>query len=165
VGELADAEKLRALPAAPYPATIEVPAVVDHRASVAFRSNRYSVPPGLGGVTMTLRHRIGTATLEVVTPAGTVLVTHQLAARGAGAMVRTAAHREALEKVVLGQFSTARPCDRKANRPPGTAALEERAKLLGPAGAQPSVDLEQMAEVVRLASGGASAVCGGQVGA
>ena len=63
-------------------------------------------------------------------------------------MVRTPAHREALEKVVLGAFSTARPCDRKENRPPGPAALAERAKLLGPEPA-PSrrVDLAAMAEV------------------
>ena len=158
VGELADAEPLLALPAAPYPATVEAEAVVDHQASVAFRGNRYSVAPGLAGVTMTLRHRLGTTTLEVVGPAGLVLVTHSLAAAGAGTLVRTAGHREALEKVVLGQFTTARPCDRKANRPPSAAALAERAKLLGPAGAEPTVDLEQMAEVIRLAFPGSTDV-------
>jgi hypothetical protein len=151
VGELADAEPLLALPAVAFPATIEVQATVDHQASVAFRGNRYSVPPGLAGATMALRHRLGTATLEVASPAGVVVVTHRLAAPGAGALVRTEAHRQALEKVVLGQFSTARPCDRKANRPPGAAALAERARLLGAAGAEPRVDLEDMAEVVRLA--------------
>ncbi len=151
VGELADAEPLLALPAVAFPATIEVQVTVDHQASVAFRGNRYSVPPGLAGATMALRHRLGTATLEVASPAGVVVVTHRLAAPGAGALVRTEAHREALEKFVLGQFSTARPCDRKANRPPGAAALAERARLLGAAGAEPRVDLEDMAEVVRLA--------------
>lgn len=160
VGELADAEPLLALPAAPFPATVEAEAMVDHQASVAFRGNRYSVAPGLAGVTMTLRHRLGTATLEVVSPAGVVLVTHRLAAAGAGTMVRTEAHREALEKVVLAQFTTARPCDRKANRPPGATALAERANLLGPAGAEPSVDLEQMAEVIRLAFPGATEITG-----
>ncbi|HVM15326.1 MAG TPA: hypothetical protein VM287_13495 [Egibacteraceae bacterium] len=158
VGELADAEVLLALPAVAFPATIEVTAPVDHRASVAFRGNRYSVPPGLAGTTMTLRHRLGTTSLDVATPAGVVLVTHRLAAAGAGALVRTDAHREALEKVVLGQFTTARPCDRKANRPPGTAALAERARLLGAAGAEPAVDLEGLAEVVRLAFPGATEV-------
>ncbi len=74
---------------------------------------RYSVPPGLSGVTMTLRQRLGTTTLDVVSPSGVVLVTHQLAPRGAGAMVRTPAHRDALEKAVLSQFTSARPCDRK----------------------------------------------------
>jgi hypothetical protein len=165
VGELADAESLLALPAMPFPATVEIAADVDHQASVAFRGNRYSVPPGLAGTTMTLRHRLGTATVDVVSPAGIVLVTHQLAAAGAGTMVRTPAHREALEKVVLGQFTTARPCDRKANRRPGVAALAERARLLGPAGAEPTVDLEQMAEVIRLAFPGATDVSGKEVGA
>ncbi len=151
VGELADAEALMALPPVPYPATVEVTRVVDERASVAFRGNRYSVNPGIGGVELTLRHRLGTATLEIVTPAGVVLVAHRLAPPGAGSMVRTPEHRAALEAVVLSQFSTARPCDRKANRPPGAAALAERARLLGSAGVEPSVDLDEMAEVIRLA--------------
>jgi hypothetical protein len=151
VGELAEAEPLLALPVGPYPATICVEAPVDHRASVAFRGNRYSVPPGLSGTVMTLRQRLGTTTLDVVAPSGVLLVTHQLAPRGAGAMVRTPAHRETLEKAVLSQFTSARPCDRKENRPPGAAALAERAKLMGQAGNEPTVDLEKMAEVIRLA--------------
>jgi hypothetical protein len=79
------------------------------------------------------------------------MLTHHLAPPGAGAMVRTPAHRAALEAVVLSQFPAARPCDRKANRPPGQAALTERAALMGAEGLEPSVDLDQLAEVVRLA--------------
>ena len=45
---------------------------------------------------------------------------------------------------------TARPTAR-----PG-AALAERAKLLGPAGVEPSVDLNDLAEVIRLAFPGAT---------
>ncbi|HZT66313.1 MAG TPA: hypothetical protein VFA11_11045 [Acidimicrobiales bacterium] len=156
VGELADAEPLLALPPVPYPATVEETAVVDHQATVAFRGNRYSVAPGLGGVTMTLRHRLGTATLEVFSPAGVLLVAHSLAPAGAGQIVRTGEHREALEKVVLGQFTTARPCDPKANRPPGAAALAERARLLGDTGADPTVDLDDMAKVIHAAFPGAA---------
>ena len=151
VGELADAEQLMGLPAVPYPATIVVQRDVDERASVAFRGNRYSVPPGLTGVELGLRHRLGTATVDVVSPAGVVMVTHRLAPPGAGQMVRTPQHRAALEAVVLSQFSTARPCDRKANKQPGQAALAQRARLLGPAGCEPSVDLAAMADVIRLA--------------
>ena len=151
VGELADAEVLMALPPVPYPATIIVQRPVDERASVAFRGNRYSVAPGLTGVELGLRHRLGTPTLDVVSPAGVVMVTHRLAPPGAGQMVRTPQHRAALEAVVLSQFSTARPCDRKANKPPGQAALAERARLLGHAGAEPCVDLAAMADVIRLA--------------
>jgi hypothetical protein len=54
VGELAQAEVLMALPAVPYPATIEVTRPVDERASVAFRGNRYSVAPGMTGTELTL---------------------------------------------------------------------------------------------------------------
>jgi transposase len=155
VGELAATELLLPLPAAPYPATIEVTAPVDHRASVAFRGNRYSVAPGLQGTTMTLRHRLGTTALEIYSPAGLLLVTHHLAPDGAGEIVRTPEHKKALEKTVLGQFSTKKPCDRKENRPPGAAALAERAKLLGEAGTEPEVDLEEMARVIHAVFPGA----------
>ena len=151
VGELADAEVLMALPAVPYPATIEVTKTVDDRASVAFRGNRYSVAPGMGGSEVTLRHRLGTVSLEIFSPAGTELVSHRLAPTGAGQMVRTEAHRAALEQVVLGQFSTDRPCDRKANKPPGKVALAERERLVGPSGPEPSVDRGAMAEIISLA--------------
>jgi hypothetical protein len=163
VGALADTEVLAALPPVPFPATIEVTRVVDDRASVAFRGNRYSVAPGMGGVEVTLRHRLGTATLEVSTAMGRLVVSHRLAPPGAGMMVRTEEHRAALEAVVLAQFSTARPCDRKANKPPGAAALAERARLLGAAGTEPAVDLAGMAEVIHLAFPTAATSAGQEV--
>jgi hypothetical protein len=155
VGELALSEPLLALPVAPYPATIEVTAPVDHRASVAFRGNRYSVMPGAQGATMTLRHRLGTGTLEIYSRSGALVATHRLAPAGAGEIVRAPEHRQALEKVVLGQFTSKRPCDRKENRPPGPAALAERARLAGAAGAEPEVDLEELARVIYAAFPGA----------
>jgi transposase len=111
VGELADAEALMALPAVPFPATIEEGHTVDDRATVAFRGNRYGVNPGLGGVELTVRQRLGTATVEIFTPAGVLMVSHRLAPPGAGSIIRTPDQRGALETVVLGQFSTARPCE------------------------------------------------------
>ena len=163
VGELAEREPLMALPAVPYPATVEEVHCVDDRATVAFRGNRYSVSPGLGGGELTVAHRLGTATVEIFSPAGLLLVSHRLAPPGAGMVVRTPAHRAALETAVLSQFSTARPCDRKANKPPGAAALAERAKLLGDAGAEPAVDLAAMADIVRLAFPGTTALPDGSV--
>ena len=59
---------------------------------------------------MTLRHPVGAATLDVVSPAGGVLVAPTLAAPGAGMMVHTPAHRGAPEKVVVGAFTTTRLC-------------------------------------------------------
>jgi hypothetical protein len=52
---------------------------------------------------------------------------------------------------VLSAFTTARPCDRKANRPPGADAVAAAAKLLGAEGRPVVVDLAAYAE---LAGGG-----------
>ena len=148
VGELAETEPLLALPALAFPATIEVTRIVAVNATVAFRGNRYSTPPGLAGSELTLRHRLNSATVEIHSPAGTLLVTHRLAPAGSGAIVRIAAHRDALETAVLSAFTTARPCDRKSNRPPGAVALAEAARLLGPEGRDVVVDLARYAELV-----------------
>jgi transposase len=154
VGALADAEVLMDLPALAYPATIEVVREVDVKASVAFRGNRYSVPPGMTGANVILRHRLASASLEIFSAGGIQLCVHRLARAGAGAMVRSDTHRAALESAVLAQLSAARPCERKANKPPGPAARAAAAQLAGaPATemAAPAVDLEDMAEIVHLA--------------
>lgn len=160
VGELADAEPLVALPAAPYPATVEVTRTVAANAVVAFRGNRYSVPPGLAGTELVLRHRLGTATVEVHAPSGALMVSHRLAPAGAGATVRSTEHAKALERAVLSSFTMARPCDRKANRPPGPLALAEAAKLMGDAGREPTVDLEAMARLFEVFGGSVVEVAG-----
>ena len=147
VGALADAEPLLSLPPMPFPATTEVARVVADNASVAYQGNRYSVPPGLSGTTLVLRHRLGSSTLDVVAPSGAMLVTHRLAPPGSGALVRSTEHRAALEAAVLSSFTTVRPCDTKANRPPGAEALAEAARLLGPIGAEPNVDLSVYGEI------------------
>ena len=105
VRELAEAEVLMALPAVAYPATIEVTRFVDDKASVAFRGNRYSVTPGMGGIELTLRHRLGTGSLEIFSPQASSSCRIASLSAGAGSMVRTPEHRAALEAVVLSQFS------------------------------------------------------------
>ena len=154
VAEVAASEPLMALPASPYPATLELTLPVRDAASVAFRGNRYSVPPGLRGVELTGRHRLGTGILEVFSPAGTLLVAHRLVAPGMGMVVRTPEHKEALEAVVLSSFTTAKPCDRKGNYPPGPAARAEAAKLLAGLGPEVVVDLEAYARLVEAAGHG-----------
>ena len=67
---------------------------------------------------------------------------------GAGTIVRSAEQRAALEGVVLSAFSTDRPCDRKANRPPGPEALAAAAVLLGSEGRPVVVDLAVYAALV-----------------
>jgi transposase len=153
VGELAEAEPLLALPAAAYPATLEVSLTVGDSASVAFRGNRYSVPPGLRGLEVTARHRLGTGILEVFSPAGVLLVAHRLVPPGLGMVVRTPEHRTALETVVLSSFTTAKPCDRKGNHPPGEAARAEAAKLLASLGPEVVVDLQAYARLVEDGAG------------
>jgi transposase len=130
VGELADAEPLRPLPGLAYPATVILERVVDAQALVAFRGNRYSVPPGLVRHTVTVRWRLGSVSVEIASEAGTVVASHRLAPAGAGQLVRDPAHRAALEAVVLDAFTTEPPCRRKPNRPPGERARVEAARLL-----------------------------------
>lgn len=152
VGALGDSEPLLALPAAGFPATIEVTRVVAANATVAFRGNRYAVPPGLTDTDLVLRHRLGSTTVQVHSAAGALLAAHRLAPAGAGSLVRSPEQRAALEGVVLSAFSTDRPCDRKANRPPGPEALAAAAALLGNEGRPVVVDLSAYAALVEGAS-------------
>ena len=146
VGELADAEVLMALPA-PYPATLVVERIVTANATLHYRGNRYSVPPGLAGSTLEIHQRLGTSTLEVRSPGGAVLASHHLAHDGAGMVVRDPAHSAALERAVLAQFTTKRPCDKKAHVGISDLALVHAAQLLGDAGRVVSVDLEDYARL------------------
>jgi transposase len=148
VGALADAEPLLDLPTLPFPATVTVTRPVDDNATVAFRGNRYSVPPGLSGITLELRHRLASPTLEIHAASGILLASHRLAPAGAGTIVRTPEHRAALESVILSSFTTARPCDTKANRPPGPESLAEAARLLGAEGREVTVDLQDYAALI-----------------
>ena len=151
VGELAAAEPLLALPAAPYPATVIVSRVVGANAAAAFRGNFYSVPPGLAGATVECRHRLGTGTLEICSPAGGQLAAHRLAPAGAGTVVRTPEHHAELERAVLSAFTTDPPCRRKGNHPPGAAARAEAARLLAGLGGDVTVDLDRYAELAQAA--------------
>jgi len=130
VGDLAELEGLRPLPAACYPATLEEHNTVGPSALVAFEGNAYSVPPGLAGVQVSVRHRLGTNGIEIVSGTGMLLASHKRETPGGGYVVRDSAHKAALEHVVLAEFSTDPPCRRKANRPPGEGARTEAAKLL-----------------------------------
>src|SRR2546430_15328693 len=73
VGELAGAEPLLALPAAPYPATVIVSRTVGANAAVALRGNPYSVPPWLAAARVQCRRRLGTSMLEICSAAGSLL--------------------------------------------------------------------------------------------
>jgi transposase len=131
VAELAAAEPLRPAPPVPYPAQVDVLRVVSAQALVAFRGNQYSVPPGMSGSRVVVRHRLGADTLSIATAGGAVVAEHRRAPDGAGATVRAEHHVVALETAVLKAFSDARPCKHKTRRPPTDAAQAEAARLRG----------------------------------
>jgi transposase len=131
VGALAAAERLHPAPLVAFPAEFDLTRTVSSQALVSFRGNRYSVPPGLGGAQVQVRHRLGADKLRIVTAQGATVAIHRRAPDGAGRVVRDEGHVIALEQAVLAAFSTARPCTHKTRRPPSAAALAEAARLRG----------------------------------
>lgn len=147
VALLALEEHLLAIPSVPYPVTIEVEREVGDSSLIYWRGNRYSINPGLEGGRVRVRHRVGTMNLEITTLAGLLLATHLRHPDGAGAVVRLAEHHSALEKIVLANFTTARSCSRKVNRPPSAEALAAAARLRDHAGRDVVIDLGRYAEM------------------
>jgi len=150
VSELAAAEPVRSLPELPFPAQYREQRVVSREALVAFETNRYSVPPGHASATVEVRARLGELHLEIYTLAGHRIARHRRALAGAEQTVRTPEHASMLERAVLDQFTTSKPCSRKPNRPPGDRALAEAAKLRGQPGGV-VVDLEQYVRIAKVA--------------
>jgi transposase len=142
VGELGAAEPLLDLPLVPYPAEATTARIVAQNALVSVDGNRYSVPPALVGAEVTVRQRLGSDVLIIVSAAGSIVATHRAAPRGVGRLVRLPEHTRALEKVVLAAFTTDRPCPKKPNRPPTAAALAIGNEITGDnSGAAPVIDL------------------------
>lgn len=134
VADLVAAERLRPVPTEAFPATLQVTRTVRPQALVAFRGNRYSVPPELVGQTVTISHRLSSTSLDISSTRATgqpvVLARHRRAADGAGVTVRTETHIRALETAVLGAFTTTPPHRKKVRIPPGEAALAAAEQLL-----------------------------------
>lgn len=150
VAELAAEEHLLQLPEQPYPALIEVQRKVGDSSLVAFRGNRYSIYPGLEGVQVLVRHRLGSHQIEILSPAGVGLAAHRREPDGSGAIVRLPEHRTAQEQAVLAAFGSGERCRRKVHRPLSLEAQAAAAEL----GASPftavTVDLQQYAELAGL---------------
>jgi len=151
VGELAAAEPLLGLPELPFPAQYREQRVVSRDALVEFEANRYSVAPAHAGQTVEVRARLGELHLEIYTSAGHRIARHRRAISGAGQTIRASEHASMLERAVLEQFTTSRPCSRKPNRPPGERAQAEAAKLRGQQAEGVVVDLESYARIARVA--------------
>ena len=75
------------------------------------------------------------------------------APRGAAQVVRSPDHARLLERAVLDAFTTRKACQRKPNRPPGDRALAEAARLRGQNPGGVVVDLDQYAQIARVAGG------------
>jgi hypothetical protein len=109
--------------------------------TTASASTRAHPGTGLVGGHVQIRWRLGepTATFHAH---GRLICTHRLAPRGAQQTIRLPEHTAALEKVVLAEFTSDRPCKRKVNRPPSDTALALAAELLGEQGTDPVIDLD-----------------------
>jgi hypothetical protein len=99
---------------------------------------------------VTIRRRVGSKDLEIVSSAGIVVASHRLAPAGAGALHRHSEHRIALEQVVLDSLTRTRKCPRKDNRPPSEAALAAAAAIAG-SPREVVVSLDTYAEYARVA--------------
>jgi transposase len=128
VATVAASEPLASMPP-PFPAVLTVERTATAQALVAFRGNRYSVPPELARAQITVSRRLGAPQLELATSSGIVIARHALAPAGAGATVRDTGHVAALECAALAAFTTAPPHRRKQRIPPGTAARAAAAAL------------------------------------
>jgi hypothetical protein len=151
VGALMAAEPLAPVPAVPVPVVLEDERVVSAQALVAWHGNSYSVPPGHGGQRVTVRHQLGSGTIDVVAASGTVLARHRRRPGHAGAVVRDEGHVTALEnKVLAARGQGAGPCGRKDRRPPSAGAMAEAAAIRGQAGpAAPVTDFAAWASAAR----------------
>jgi hypothetical protein len=147
---------VRAAPA-PLPAVLDVERTVTDQALVAFRGNRYSVPPGHARQIVHLRCQLGAPTLDIATGQGVRLAHHRRAPDGAGALVRLDEHVAALTRVVLANFSDRAVCHRKHRRPPTAEALAEAERIrrgqAGTIGEQVVIDFDAYARGAQLLRG------------
>lgn len=150
VAEAARREPLLSLPLTAYPTTVVVSRGVGPSALVEFRGNAYSVPPGLIGRDVIVQHRLDHPTFEIIAASGAAVARHRLAPPGAGRIIRLPEHHAALESAVLAAYTTATPCRRKENRPPGPQALAAAALIGRPHDDDVTVDLGWYAELAEV---------------
>lgn len=130
VAVVAKAEPLRLVPAAPYPVIVSETRTASRQALVAYRGNRYSVPPELATAHVMVSHPLGGQFCDIATMGGIVIARHRMAADGLGVMVRDSGHVIALDTAAMATATTGRPHRRKERIPPGPAAKAAAAQLL-----------------------------------
>lgn len=129
VGAVAAAEPLQPVPAAPYPVMIAEQRTASRQALVAYRGNRYSVPPELAMATVTVSRPVGGQFIDIATTSGVVIARHLLLADGLGATARDTGHVIALDAAAMAAANSERPHRRKQRIPPGSAARAAAAEL------------------------------------
>ena len=120
---VAAGEPLRPIPPTAYPVLLTETRVASRQALIAYRGNRYSVPPELAGATVTVSRPVGAVFCDIATSTGIVVARHRLAPDGAKAIVRDHGHVAALEVAAMAAAMAARGPHRRTERiPPGPAA-------------------------------------------
>jgi transposase len=134
VAALAATEPLQPVAALPYPVIVAEERTASRQALVAYRGNRYSVPPELAMAKVTVTRPVGGQFIDIATSTGIVIARHKLLADGLGATVRDAGHVIALDAAAMAAASSGgRGHRRKERIPPGpearAAATELRKRL------------------------------------
>jgi transposase len=124
-------ERLRPVPVAAFPATINVERRVTANGQVAYRGNFYSVPPELFHSLVSVTERLGDAHIDIAVADGTVIARHQRAGDGAGVLIADHGHVTALNAAALAASTNAAPHRSKVRIPPGDAARAAAAVLRG----------------------------------
>ena len=129
VAAVAKTELLAPVPASPYPVIMTEGRTASRQVLVAYRGNRYSVPPELAMAQVTVSRPVGGEFIDIATTAGIVIAGHKLLADGLGATVRDGGHVIALDAAAMAAANTGRPHRRKDRIPPGPAARAAAADL------------------------------------
>jgi hypothetical protein len=123
VATLAATEPLAPLPGSPYPLILRQNRTVSRQAMVAYRGNRYSVPPELASATVSVTHVLGSDVIDIVTSSQITIARHRLATDGAGVMVRDHGHVVALDQLAMATAASGGRAHRRKERiPPGVAS-------------------------------------------
>ena len=119
-------EPLRPAPAIAVSGDLAESRTVSRQALVAFRGNRYSVPPELAGAQVTVRRPVGRRVIDIATASGIVIARHRLAGDGAGALSATTDTSSRSNSAAMAASSNRPPHRRKERIPPGPQALPPR---------------------------------------
>nr|AIU93892.1 hypothetical protein LRS1606.458 [Rhodococcus sp. NS1] len=127
VAAIAATEPLTPPPSVPYPVTVAETRTVSRQALVAYRGNRYSVPPELAAAQATVTRRLGDEVIAIVTASHITVARHRLAPDGAGALVRDHGHVHALDQTAMAAAAGGRPHRRRnASHPDPTPSLRQQ---------------------------------------